>query len=329
MIEGNKRGVLVSPSNPQDATHLTLFADLGASDNQESGLDKEIVEAMRDKKSEELLNFPNFNWETFEAFLTREDIESIASGTRTDGDCSETEAISCLYESDNSMRRPPIIFSSRHCSGVESDTRVVIPSPCHPHISQNSQIPGFVEYAASWGDDWESSSDKGIGESNVEGRRDGKSVEQVLDWSRADWNWDYIEAYKTSGTSEMQGNKYREDIDSILSVGTNTDCCSDNEAVTLVYESDNTVQRPGFSFFENGEGIKRNSPEEIGSARKQYRSISGASRARNQHGCSFTGEGNTEEILNFAPEIILKEAVQHIGHNVADHRGNMTICFAK
>ncbi|KAL8108910.1 hypothetical protein AgCh_025126 [Apium graveolens] len=107
-------------------------------------------------------------------------------------------------------------------------------------------------------------------------------------------------------TNEL-GAKYPKEIDSIVS-GTNTDGCSENEATSRVYESDNTVQRPGFSFSENGEGIKRNSWEDIGSARKQYRSISGASRAGNQNGSSFTGKGNTEEKLYSAPEIILKEA---------------------
>ncbi|KAL8101709.1 hypothetical protein AgCh_033557 [Apium graveolens] len=247
----------------------------GASANQESDLDKEIVErnveAESKKESEGLWHFSDSELAAF-----------LVSITTTGDDCRETEAVSNLYERDVGAKiQPPSTQSPDFCDSV----------------------------------------------------------------SHVDWNWNYIDEFNTSKTSQIQGTKYREDTLS------NTDACSENEAISRIYESDNTVQRPEFSFFENGKGLKRNSWKDIGSARKQHRSISGASslcigdikrvhrkrkgtwvdlfygeasEAEDQHGSSFTSEGNTEEILYSAPNIILKEAVHHIGHNVADQREAQT-----
>lgn len=149
---------------------------------------------------DEMEDLFDFNWETFDAanpWRKPEDVDGIAaSGNRTDGDCS----ISSVYESDNS--RPVVI----------------------------SQIPEFVENAASWRGGWESGSDKGTGDSNDEGMRDRrKSVqEEVVGCSAADWNWDYIGAHNSSST--------------------NTDGYSEHESLSRVYQSDNTVQTPGFLF---------------------------------------------------------------------------------
>lgn len=226
---------------------VTGFAECGAScrDDMKSGLGKEIgernAEVMQDNIWEQFLQLdtPESLCGTDEKQGTenRDDLGSIASGTRTDGDCSENEAMSSVYD-------------SMHKSG----------------ISFNHDLPSGLGF-------WQPGFDTQIGEGNEE-RRD-LMPDGVSDMFWNNWNWEVPFNFHLP-TDEMQSGKNRDDIDSIIS-GTNTDgTCSENEAISGVYENNSSMQILG-NFFsaDKWEKPKGDVRGDIAVASRQYGSVSG------------------------------------------------------
>ncbi|XP_063940565.1 uncharacterized protein LOC108201848 [Daucus carota subsp. sativus] len=231
------RAKLVSPVGGSTSGDKGV-AECGAScrDDMKLGLGKEIgernAEVMQDNIWEQFLQLdtPESLCGTDENQGTenRDDLGSIASGTRTDGDCSENEAMSSVYD-------------CMHRSG----------------ISFNHDLPSSFDV---WQPDWE---------------RSDLMPDGVSDMFWNNWNWEVPFNFHIP-TDEMQGAKNRDDIDSIIS-GTNTDgTCSENEAISGVYENNSSMLiLENFSSADKWEKLKGDVRGDIAVASRQYGSVSG------------------------------------------------------